>query len=155
MEEIIVDIKKENHLINKYNKKKVSHELIEYIMKQAKLVKWNKDIKLVINKNSDIKQDSINLIKNGLEEEFTRSIERKDKNNIKQFFYFILGTIIIFISTLIPEIGPWKEVVLITGWVLIWEMIEVELFPDAYGRRNRRVIRKLLKSEMIENKVED
>ena len=155
MEEIIVDIKKENHLINKYNKKKVSHELIEYIMKQAKLVKWNKDIKLVINKNSDIKQESINLIKNGLEEEFTRSIERKDKNNIKQFFYFILGTIIIFISTLIPEIGPWKEVVLITGWVLIWEMIEVELFPDAYGRRNRRVIRKLLKSEMIENKVED
>ena len=155
MEEIIVDIKKENHLINKYNKKKVSHELIEYIMKQAKLVKWNKDIKLVINKNSDIKQDSINLIKNGLEEEFTRSIERKDKNNIKQVFYFILGTIIIFISTLIPEIGPWKEVVLITGWVLIWEMIEVELFPDAYGRRNRRVIRKLLKSEMIENKVED
>ena len=155
MEEIIVDIKKENHLINKYNKNKVSHELIEYIMKQAKLVKWNKDIKLVINKNSDIKQDSINLIKNGLEEEFTRSIERKDKNNIKQFFYFILGTIIIFISTLIPEIGPWKEVVLITGWVLIWEMIEVELFPDAYGRRNRRVIRKLLKSEMIENKVED
>ena len=155
MEEIIVDIKKENHLINKYNKKKVSHELIEYIMKQAKLVKWNKDIKLVINKNSNIKQDSINLIKNGLEEEFTRSIERKDKNNIKQFFYFILGTIIIFISTLIPEIGPWKEVVLITGWVLIWEMIEVELFPDAYGRRNRRVIRKLLKSEMIENEVED
>jgi len=89
MEEIIVDIKKENHLINKYNKNKVSHELIEYIMKQAKLVKWNKDIKLVINKNSNIKQEAINLIKKGLEEEFIRSIERRDKNNIKQFFYFI------------------------------------------------------------------
>ena len=121
-------------------------------MKQAKLIKWNKDIKLVINKDSEIEQDVINLIKIGLQEEFKRSIERRDRNNRKQLLYLILGAIFIFLSTLMPDIGPWKEIVLITGWVPIWEMIEVELFSDVYGRKNRRIIRKLLKSEIVENK---
>ena len=33
-------------------------------------------------------------------------------------------------------------------------MIEVELFPDVYGRRERRIIKKLLNSEIIENNME-
>lgn len=154
MEKIIIDIEEESHLINKYNKSKVNQDLIEYLMKQAKLINWNEEIKIVINKNSEIKQDSISLIKQGLQEKYIRSIKTRDLNNRKQVAYLILGTIIIFLSTLIPEIGPWKEIVLITGWVPIWEMIEVELFPDMYGRKNRRIIRKMLKSEMLEIKVE-
>lgn len=63
--------------------------------------------------------------------------------------------IFVFLSTKIQGSGMWKEILLITGWVPIWEMIEVELFPDAYGRRERKLINKLLKSEIVEKSIKD
>ena len=44
----------------------------------------------------------------------------------------------------------WREIILITGWVPIWKMIEVEILPDVAARRKRRVINKILRSEFIE-----
>lgn len=43
-----------------------------------------------------------------------------------------------------------KEILLISGWVPIWEMVKIELFPDVQGRIKRKYIKKLLKSDIIE-----
>ena len=53
-------------------------------------------------------------------------------------------------ATLIKEDVIWKEVLLIGGWVPIWETIDIELFSDLEGRRKRIILKKLLKSEIIE-----
>jgi len=158
MEEIIqIDLNNKYDLLNKYNERKTCDTIIEYIIKQATTIKKNKKIKIIISRRFYIDKDVSSLIKEGLKEEFRRSIHERDTNNIKQFFFLILGIIFIFLSTLIKDKALWKELLLITGWVPIWETIELELFSDVYGRRKRRIIKKLLNSEIIErsNKIEE
>ncbi len=151
MEKIIeIDLNNKYDLIDKYNEKKISNEIIEYIIKQAKFLR-NKQLKIIINKKCIIDKDIVKLIREGLEEEYARSLEEHNTNNIKQILFLILGVTFIFLSTLIDEGVIWKEVLLISGWVPIWEMIEVELFPDVDGRRKRKLIKKLLNSEIIVN----
>lgn len=155
MEKIIeIDINDKYDLIDKYNEKKSSNEMIEYIIKQAQYLKKNKKIQIIINKKCNIDKDIKKLIKDGLKEEYSRSLQERYNNNVKQIVFLFLGIIFIFLSTLIEDGVIWKEILLITGWVPIWEMIEVELFPDVYGRKRRRIIKKLLNSEMIEKNIE-
>ncbi len=155
MEKIIeIDLNNKYDLIDKYNEKKVTHEIIEYIIKQAKPIK-NRRTKIIINNKCKIDKDISKLIKEGLEEEYDRSLEEHNTNNIKQILFLILGITFIFLSTLIDEGVIWKEVLLISGWVPIWEMIEVELFPDVDGRRKRLLIKKILNSEIIVKNIEE
>lgn len=151
MEELIqININNKFDLIDKYNYEKISNELLEYIIKKTILINKNKKIKIIINKKIDIKEDSVELIKKGLKEEYIRSIEERHINNIKQLIFLLIGIFFVFIATRISNRGMWREILIITGWVPIWEMIEIELFPDVYGRKERKIIKKLLKSEIIE-----
>lgn len=83
MEQIIeIDLTNKNNLIDKYNEKKVSHSLIEYIIKQAEDANLYDEIKIVINKKWHIVEDCTKLIKEGLQEEYNRSMKKRDDNNI-------------------------------------------------------------------------
>ena len=151
MEQIIeIDITNKYNLIDKYNENKVSHTLIDYIIKQVNDVNLYKDLKIVINKKCHIDVDCIRLIKKGLQQEYKRSLKRRDDNNLKQLIFFVLGVFFVFLSTLIKNSIVWREIVLITGWVPIWKMIELEILPDVASRRKRKVINKILRSEFIE-----
>ena len=76
-------------------------------------------------------------------------MKKRDDNNIKQLIFFVLGVLFIFLATLIKNSVVWREIVLITGWVPIWKMIEVEILPDVAGRRKRKIINKILKCEFV------
>ena len=149
-QKIEIDITNKHYLIDKYNEKKVSHSLIEYIIKQVNDVNLYKDLEIVINKKCHIDEDCTKIIKEGLKEEYNRSLKKRNNNNLKQIVFFILGVLFIYISTLIKAGDVWKEIILITGWVPIWKMIELEILPDVAARRKRRVINKILRSEFIE-----
>ena len=141
MEQIIeIDLISKHNLIDKYSEKKVSHGLIEYIIKQAEETNLYNDTKIIINKKCHIDEDCIKLIKEGLHEEYNRSMKKRDDNNIKQLVFFILGVFFIYLSTLMKTDVVWREIILITGWVPIWKMIEVEILPDVAGRRKRKII---------------
>ena len=155
MENIIeIDINNKYDFLDKYNEKNVSHEFIEYIIKQSLLVKSNEKIKVVVNNKCDIEDNCIEYIKNGLKREYNKVLEEYHNNNLKQLFFLVLGILFIFLSTLIPEGLIWREVLLIIGWVPIWEMIEVELFSDVVCRKRRKAVKKLLRSEFIEKDIE-
>lgn len=150
MEQIIeIDLTNRNNLIDKYNEEKVSHSLIEYIIKQVNDIVLYDEIKIIINNKCTVDEDCVKLIKDGLKEEYNRSLKKRDDNNIKQLIFFILGVFFIYISTLMKTDIVWKEIILITGWVPIWKMIEVEILPDVAGRRKRKIINKILGSEFI------
>lgn len=151
--EIKIDIVNKSDLLEKYDESKASREVVEYLIQAAMVVEESEKIKVMINKNSEIDENAKELVIEGLKDEFKRSKRRNYKNNIKQIYLLFLGIFLLFLSTLIPEEGIWKEILLISGWVPIWEMIEMELFPDAEGRIRRRLIKKLLASEIIENKI--
>ena len=153
-QKIEIDLTNKHNLIDKYNEKKVSHSLTDYIIKQVNDINLYDEIKIVINKKCHIDEDCIKMIKDGLQEEYNRSLKKRDDNNLKQLIFFGLGVLFIYLSTLIKSGVVWKEIILITGWVPIWKMIEVEILPDVAGRRKRRIIKKILSSEFIEKSVE-
>ena len=151
VKEIKIDIASRKDLLEKYNESKVCKDVIEYLVKEAMLVGKEEEIKIVVNKDSAVLNENCKeLIKNGLKDEYKRSMEKQHTDNVRQIYFFIIGVLIIFISTFFKEQGILREVLLIIGWVPIWEMVRIELFPDAQGRTKRRVIKRLLKSEIVE-----
>ena len=66
--------------------------------------------------------------------------------------YLIIGVAIIFIYTLLKQ-SIAKELVLISGWVFIWSVVELELFSDSESRKRRIILNKLLLSEFVVNQV--
>lgn len=151
MEKLIkINIANKYDLINKYNEKDLSNELLKYIINETIFIKRNQKIKIVINKKIHINENSIEIIKEGLKKEYDKSLEEFNRNNVKQIILLFLGMIFIFIATKIQNEGMWREIILIIGWVPIWEMVKIELFLDVYNRRKRNIIKKLLKSEILE-----
>lgn len=151
MEKIIeIDLFDKYDLTEKYNDKHLFSELLEYIIEQATFVTKRDTVKIVINKKCPMEQDCIKIITDELKQEYNKSLKLYHITNIRQLFLLLLGIFFLFLSTLIKEDVIWKEVLLIGGWVPIWETIDIELFSDLEGRRKRIILKKLLKSEIIE-----
>lgn len=152
MEKIIeIDLLELDDLLERYNRKKVSLSLIEYIIKQTPNFKKNDNLKIIINtKIKDI--DCVSLIKGGLKEEYNNNLKKHFYNDIIQIIYLIIGVAIIFIYTLLKQ-SIAKELVLISGWVFIWSVVELELFSDSESRKRRIILNKLLLSEFVVNQV--
>ena len=148
MKKIIeIDIVSKDDLYESYNRKKVSHELINYLMETTNTIRKKDKVEIIINNKTEDK--SLNIIKKGLEEEIKKSKERHKRTNIMQVVYFIVGILALSISTQIP-IEIFRELTIICGWVLIWTIIELEMYNDVAERKRRRLLRKLLKSKFIE-----
>ena len=149
--EIKIDIEDRDDLLEKFNENKVSREVIDYIIREAMIIEKDKEIEIVINKGKAIvAEECKELIKKGLKDEYKRSLEIQRENNIKQLYFLVLGAILLFLSIKIKQVGILKEILLISGWVPIWEMVKIELFPDVQERIKRKCINRLLKSEIIE-----
>ena len=58
-----------------------------------------------------------------------------------------MGIFFIFLSYQINN-EIWKEIFLISGWVPIWEMIELELINDVKDRKRKRILLKLINSKI-------
>lgn len=135
--------------MEKYNDNIVSKDLINYILQQSKFINKKDKIKIVINKTFD--KSVVNIIKQGLTDEYLLTLKKRNINNIEQIIFLILGIFCLFFSATI-DMAIFKEIVLIGGWVLIWETIELELFSDSQIKRNKMILKKLLKSDFVEKK---
>lgn len=148
---IEIDLNSKEDLLEKYNNKRISKDLIEYLINETNFI--NKKDNVVIQINNNIKTD-IDIAKyliNGLTDEYESNIKSHLKNNIIQIVLFFLGIFFLFLSTQINDNDIWKEILLIGGWVPIWEMIDLELFNDFRGHKRKRIIQKLLDSKIIIN----
>ena len=143
MEKIIeIDLHDKYDLVEKYNENKISNELIKYIIKEAIPIRKNEKIKIVINvKCNNINRDCKEFLKEGLIEEYNKSIQEHKITDI---------IIFLFLSSNINNEVIWKEILLITGWVPIWEVIDLELFSSTKGKGKIKIINKLLNSEIIQ-----
>ena len=139
--------------LRKYSDNKVSTDLIEYLIDIIDKINKYEKVVIRLNKRCELDVNSIKIIKEGLKEEYKKSIQLRDENNLKQLWFLLMGAFIIFLSTKVPEDLFWKEVLVIIGWVPIWEMFEVELFPDAKERKRRKAIKRLLKCQIVERTV--
>ena len=156
MEKIItIDIQKEEDLIEKYDDSIVNHNLIEYILKKTLFINKNDNIKFVINNKCDTEIFIREKIIDGLKLEYNNLIIEQRRNNFIQILLLFMGITFLFLSTFIDEGFIWKEILVIIGWVPIWEMIDIELFKEIKNRRTKKIIEKLIKSEFEIEKITD
>lgn len=145
MKTIKVNIRKELDLYEKYSDE-VSGELLKYLIDEAKV---KDDVEVVINTKLNIKNIDKLIIK-GLTDTYN-DIRKIDKiYDSKQIILFIIGIIFLTISTLTqPEIV--KEVILIIGWVFVWEVLDITINIDSKQKRQKRIIKKLLNCQIKVN----
>lgn len=152
MKKIIeVTLNEDSDLYEKYNKAMASRDLINYLVDTMPFFNKKDIIKIVINNNLVGDDDSAEIIKKTLRDEYENLNYKYNQNTLIQVTYLFLGILILFLSTLITN-EVFKEVVLIIGWIFIWTMMELEIFTDKNIKKRRKIIRKLLASEIIENK---
>lgn len=147
MKNIIVNIESKSDIYEKYNNG-LSRDLINYLIKESKFAHDN--IKITINTN--LKLDNIDtFIKDGLKNAYneTRIIDRT--HNIKQLLLLIIGTIFLIISTLTFNII--KEIIIIAGWVAIWEVVDISLNIDSELKLTRKIIKKLINCKIEVNEI--
>ena len=143
MIEIVIKIKSESDFYEKYSDD-VSLNLINYIIDNIRHIE--DDIKLVIDTKLDIKNIEGRL-KEGFSNYYKRqSIIDKFYDN-KQFLYIMVGILLLIISTFIDYEVP-KEIIIIAGWVSISEVIDIALNIDVNIRIKRKLLKKLLRSEI-------
>jgi hypothetical protein len=145
MKSIVVNIRREKDLYEKYSNE-VSSELIKYLVNEAKV---KDDVEVIVNTKLDIKNIDT-LIKEGLEDSI-KDIKKIDRfYDSKQVILFIVGMIFLIISTLTkPEII--KELILIVGWIAVWEVLDIAINIDSKQKYNKKIIKKLINCKITVN----
>ena len=152
MKKIIeIDLNSKEDLLERYNNKRISKDLVEYLINETNFVSKKDSVVIQINNNIKADIDIAKYLINGLKDEYESTIRSHLKNNIIQLVLFFLGIFFLFLSTQINSSDIWKEILLIGGWVPIWEMIDLELFNDFRGRKRKRILQKLMDSQIIIN----
>ena len=151
MEKILeIDLNDKEKLFETYNSKKVSKELIQYMIDSMPKLKKNDTLKIIINNNLKEKIRGAELIKKALDEACEKNEFRFHSTNVKQFSFLIMGIFALGLSTIV-KIDVLKEVVIIGAWVLLWDALEMEIVDDLITKKKRKILKKLLDSEFIEN----
>lgn len=151
MEKILeIDLDSTEDLFECYNKKKVSRDLIQYMVDAMPRLKKNDTLKVVINNRIKGNVKCAELIKKAIDDACARNDFRFHLTNMKQIWFLILGVI----ALLVASIVDWeilKEIVIIGAWVLLWDVVEMEIVDDINNRKKKRILKKILSSEFIEN----
>ena len=151
MEKILeIDINSTDDLFERYNGKKVSKELIQYMIEAFPRMKKNDTLKVIINNNLKGNIRCSEIIKQAIDEACEKSDFRFHKTNMKQFSFLFLGILALIIASIIT-FDVIKEVVIIGAWVLLWDAVEMELVDDISNRKKKNTLKKILSSEFIEN----
>ena len=151
MEKILeIDLDKKEDLFECYNKKKVSKELIKYMIESIPALKKGDTLKVVINNNMKDNIKCAELIKRALDDSVEKNEFKFHRNNTKQLSFLIMGVLALGLSSII-EFEVLKEVVIVGAWVLLWDAVELEIVDDISNRKKKSIYKKLLESEFIEN----
>ncbi len=151
MEKIIeADILDMDDFFSKYNKDLVSRDLINYILDNAKEID-DEEVIIVLNKKIDKKLGDI--LRNSFKMEYNLMVKEHFHDNKMQVIYFLIGILMLIISRILNEEALFEELFLIGGWVLIWQTVEIEFFRDTANIKKRRILKKLINSQIVEKKI--
>jgi len=145
---IEVQIKNKNDIISSYNDKMLCEEFHNYILNNCKLHKIS-DITLNINSNlSELELKEVtNLIHNYYQDLSIKAKKLDCYDDYLRLIIFFLGILFIILSHFFKMF--FSEVLLIIGWVLIWEIIYDIFFSQIRRKRNAKIYEKLATSKII------
>ncbi len=152
---IKISVNNIKYLYSRYNQKAISNDLINYIIYVANHFKAQDKIKIVFEIHS-LNDKFKSELRESLKNNYLHLKHEYQRNNLRQFIYLLIGIGILWIALLIHNNELFEEIFVISGWVLIWKMVEIELFIDTENRRRRHILKRLLSSEIVvKNKIDD
>lgn len=147
MEKVIeIDILSTEDLYERYSQKEVSGNLINYIVNKTIGIGDNTVLKLIINSN--LKVDLENIMKDAFCLQYQNTVIEHKRLNLTQILYLVLGIIAFVISTFVTS-EILREIILISSWVLIWDMVETEIFSEVNSRKKEKALKRLLSCEIV------
>lgn len=152
MNEIIVNINEEEDYKNKYNSNNLSTDLSNYIYEECKGKPINNKVTIIIKTKYKIKdkekEDIINKIHNNYKTDLNEQLLMIKYSNIKNFAIFLLGILFLYLYYFVRINFVLSEMILIVGWVAIWEAVYAWLFVRDKDNIQIKRLKKLANCEI-------
>lgn len=135
-----------------FNSSHISEELKEYLLSQCKATLPKDEIEINIYSKKlftrDEKKELTDMIREHFGLEFRELNLIKEKNKLANLLCFLVGIIFLFIDILVNINPILSEIVLILGWVLIWESSYNVMFGEIKNRMKINRVGKLAKCKV-------
>lgn len=152
MNKIQIYLNDKKDYISKFNQERISKELYGYIKNEVKLININKKINIEITSKfslTDKEKETLSLnIKNTSEEELNDIKLLEEKVLLKDLLLLLIGIIIIFIYFILKNTPIISEVILIIGWLFIWEAIARLLFAGTERKIQKQRLKQIIYSDI-------
>lgn len=156
-EVINITIKNIDDIYSQFNSKKLSDELGSYIYNQSLSINLKKQLVIKFCTDSAYSDEENNFIKRIVKQYFEGIINETKNyykyNRIKKIFLFMLGIVLIFLSHFVNIKNEFiiSEVLLIIGWVAIWEVFDNILLVESKKRFKIKKCKQLISSKILFN----
>lgn len=131
--EISLVINDMDSLVNRFNDQELSPEAGNYIFNESFEMRLRKNFIVNVITKFDVNDEAKVLITDMIHKYFGHNVRSTiyyiKFSLVKQFILFILGIILIILAVLIPS-EVISEVLLICGWVCVWETVYGLFFVD-------------------------
>ena len=134
---LLIDLDEKDDLFERYNKNKVSKDLIQYMIDVMPVLKKDDSLKVVINNRIKGDIHCSELIKKALDEACINNDFRFRLSNMRQMSFFIVGIFALIIASMI-DLEILKEIIIIGAWVLLWDAVEMEIEDDINNRKRNK-----------------
>ena len=138
------------YFVSKYNDNTLAPELKDYLLNEIIGYDINTKINIIIDAKFDLTEEEKEHYKKLIIKEFKESndeiLYEIDQSNLKKLTLSLIGILFIiasyFFNHIIGEVL--EEILMIFGWVALWEVAYAILFTDASRRRkikrNKQII---------------
>lgn len=153
MNNIEVILKDKEDYVSKFNNDRISLDLSNYLINELKTFKLSDKLKIQVSSNFNMseveKYGLIKMIKDSYNDDILEIKILSRKLVLVDISIFLAGLICLILYTLSKNVAVMSELILIVGWVLIWEAIYNAIFTKANDKIRIKRRKQLVNSEII------
>lgn len=149
---INIEINKKEDYINKFNNKRISADLDNYILNEVKTVKLTDKITIEIDSKSKLTEEErknlVSMIKLSYKDDLDELLIYEKKIISKAIILMLIGVIILLAYYLSNNLFFVSEFILIIGWLMIWEAADGLIFSRTDNRMKQTRRKQLIHSNI-------
>ena len=149
---INIEINKKEDYINKFNNKRISADLDNYILNETKTVKLTDKITIEIDSKSKLTEEErknlVSMIKLSYKDDLDELLIYEKKIISKAIILMLIGVIILLAYYLSNNLFFVSEFILIIGWLMIWEAADGLIFSRTDNRMKQTRRKQLIHSNI-------
>ena len=151
---IAISFDEKDDYINQFNNNKLSNSLSNYILEECRGKSLANRITLNVKTNFKIsvqeKEEFIKMVHENYKTDLEEYVLILKHSNLKKILIFFIGVILIYLSYFkeISNNEVISEVILIIGWVAIWEAAYTWFFESDKNRIKAKRLKQLAKCKI-------